>query len=340
MPEISIIVPVYKVEKYLHECIESIINQTFKDIEIILVNDGSPDNCGKICDEYAKKDNRIIVIHQKNGGLSNARNTGIRHAMGQYIAFVDSDDIIDIKYCEVLYNLIKDSNYDFSVCDVHKFKDENFSKPINDVNNIKIINNIEFLTLQINKKTEFGVWNKLYKKSVFEKILFADGKLNEDVIFSADLAATLSNKIICTNQKLYFYRQREGSIVANQLLQGSCDFIQAANHLINTSKKFYPHLYTSCVEYGVKFPWLFVDRIVVNNQRKNNINFLNSLQKLIRNNISIINDSTNFNYIDKFRMNLYAKSIYLYSINAYIRLIRVYLFKILKKDPYKDGHGI
>lgn len=341
MPEISIIVPVYNVEKYIHECIDSIINQSFTDIEIILVDDGSPDNCGRICDDYSRVDNRIKVIHQANGGLSNARNTGIKNANGKYIAFVDSDDIIDKNYCKILYEILYKTNYDFSVCAVYKFMDGFFSYPNqDDEEKIEIINNIDFIALQINKITEFGVWNKLYKKSVLEKIVFADGKLNEDVIFSAELAAKLNNKIISTNQKLYFYRQREGSIVANQSVKGSAHFIDAANHLINTSKVFYPHLYNSCVEYGVSFPWLFVDRIMVNKQLKNNMDFLISLQNLIRNNLSVINSSDKFSDILKFRMRLYSKSIFLYIINAYLRLLRVYLYKILRKDPYKDGHGI
>lgn len=104
---ISIVIPVYKVELYLEKCIESIINQTYKNLEIIIVDDGSPDNCPKICDEYAQKDNRIKVIHKENGGLSDARNAGIDVAAGKYIAFVDSDDYVSNDYIEYMYNLIK-----------------------------------------------------------------------------------------------------------------------------------------------------------------------------------------------------------------------------------------
>ena len=111
-PVISIIVPVYKVEKQLNKCIESILNQTFKDYELILVDDGSPDNCGHICDEYEKKDSRIKVIHKKNGGLSDARNAGLDIALGKYIGFVDSDDIIHPQMYEKLYNCINKSNLD------------------------------------------------------------------------------------------------------------------------------------------------------------------------------------------------------------------------------------
>ena len=115
-PKISIIVPVYKVEKYIHKCIDSILNQTFKDFELILVDDGSPDNCGKICDEYAKKDSRVIVIHKENGGLSSARNSGLDIARGDYIGFVDSDDYIENDMYELLYNLCEENNCDISSC--------------------------------------------------------------------------------------------------------------------------------------------------------------------------------------------------------------------------------
>ena len=124
VPKVSIIVPVYKVEKYLRKCIDSIINQTLKDIEIILVDDGSPDNCGKICDEYAAKDTRIKVIHKENGGLSSARNAGMEVAEGEYIGFVDSDDWIETDYVgELLFCLIQ-SESDMAICSIrHENKD-------------------------------------------------------------------------------------------------------------------------------------------------------------------------------------------------------------------------
>ena len=115
-PLLSIIVPVYNVEKYIERCIKSILNQSFTNFELILVDDGSPDNCGKICDEYKKKDSRIKVIHKKNGGLSDARNAGIERAKGEYIAFVDSDDFINKYMYEILYKNAKKWDADISIC--------------------------------------------------------------------------------------------------------------------------------------------------------------------------------------------------------------------------------
>ena len=113
---VSIIIPVYKVEKYLPNCIESILRQTFKDFELILVDDGSPDNCGEICEEYAQKDSRIKVVHQPNGGLSAARNSGIDIAKGDYLTFIDSDDFVFPHYLEILVKLCQENDADMSVC--------------------------------------------------------------------------------------------------------------------------------------------------------------------------------------------------------------------------------
>lgn len=114
MPEISVIVPVYKVEKYLADCVQSLMEQTFQDIEIILVDDGSPDRCGVLCDKLAEKDSRIRVIHQSNQGLSCARNSGVKAAIGRYICFVDSDDLVAPDYCQVLLELLEKTDYDFA----------------------------------------------------------------------------------------------------------------------------------------------------------------------------------------------------------------------------------
>ncbi|WP_227166600.1 glycosyltransferase, partial [Enterococcus faecium] len=128
MCEISIIVPVYKVEKYLRKCVDSILAQTFTDFEVILVDDGSPDNSGKICDEYAEKDNRVRVIHKENGGLSSARNAGIDVARGKYLGFVDSDDYIDEDMYEILYENLKIHDADISSVELIPFYGDRYKK--------------------------------------------------------------------------------------------------------------------------------------------------------------------------------------------------------------------
>ena len=162
---ISIIVPVYKVEPYLNKCVDSIINQTYKNIEIILVDDGSPDNCGKICDDYTKKDSRIKVIHKKNGGLSDARNYGIEASIGDYIMFVDSDDYISANMCEILLKTAKKYNADIINCNF----EEVFSNAESRINRQAVNKNEEvFSNLDMLKTFFFNytfdanvVWNKL-----------------------------------------------------------------------------------------------------------------------------------------------------------------------------------
>ena len=165
---ISIVIPVYKVEKYLEKCVESVINQTYKNLEILLVNDGSPDNCPKICDEYAQKDNRIKVIHKENGGLSDARNAGIDVAAGKYIAFVDSDDYVSNDYIEYMYNLIKEYNTQMATCETEVINAEKNKviKPREFEENIEVFSKRDlFYNILFAKKVEINAQNQGTKLS-------------------------------------------------------------------------------------------------------------------------------------------------------------------------------
>lgn len=171
---ISVIIPVYKVEKYLDECIQSVINQTYKNLEIILVDDGSPDNCGKICDEYAKKDNRIKVIHKENGGLSSARNAGLDIARGEYISFIDSDDYVSKDFIKNMS--IQMANADLIICgmkNVYK-EDEKCDEKENVVIKNETLTFIEANQKLIKPKNEIYVTacNKLYRRELFDNLRF------------------------------------------------------------------------------------------------------------------------------------------------------------------------
>ena len=226
MAEISIIVPVYNVEKYLENCIESILNQTFKDFELILVDDGSTDNSGKICDIYEKKDYRIKVIHKNNGGLSSARNIGLDIASGKYIGFVDGDDNIHPKMYEILYNLIKKYKSDISCCNYKKiydvFKDE--------YENVSLLEVIEMSNIEAIKNLydkEIGVklviaCNKLYRKNLFDNIRYKVGRVHEDE-FMAHRILYNSKKITYVDNELYYYLQREGSIMSKKSYKRKVD---------------------------------------------------------------------------------------------------------------------
>ena len=339
MPTISIIVPVYKVEAYLPSCVESLLTQSFSDIEIILIDDGSPDNCGAICDIYAKRDTRVRVIHQENAGLSCARNSGIDAARGKYLCFVDSDDIVSPEYCQVLFNLLDGTSYDFSVCGTCRFDDG--AQPIPDgTGNTFILSNIEFFQKQLSRKSEFGVWNKLYRKELFSKIRFAPKRLHEDVIWSGDLLQNLNCGVIATDAQHYYYRQRNGGIVSTQSQKCSADRVFAGAYLVEAASSVCPELLRDCLCYAVEYPWMFVDRIYVHRAFKTNELFLNALQAFLRKYIAKYWDLALFTEIQRNRMSCFAKSRFLYGVNAYARLARVYLYRILGKDTYRDGHGI
>ena len=188
---ITIVVPVYKVEKYIDRCVTSILNQTYKNLQIILVDDGSPDNCGKICDEYAKKDNRIEVIHKENGGLSDARNAGINIAKGKYIAFVDSDDYVSNDYIEYMYKILKKENAKISICELQivwkntKIEenikiDENTDaeENLNSEKNKKIEENAKLeknKKIKQNKENKENDVQKLTSKQALENLLYSQG---------------------------------------------------------------------------------------------------------------------------------------------------------------------
>lgn len=209
---ITVVVPVYKVEKYLNRCVDSILNQTYTDFELLLIDDGSPDNCGKLCDEYAKKDHRVFVIHQKNGGLSSARNTGIdwfyEKNKSEYITFVDSDDWLHPEYLSVLMAGITENHVKISVCNYNRVT---YEIPHKSYDNIKfeLTSPENFL---VNHSWQYNyAWGKLYHKSVFEDIRYPIGKIFEDT-FTTYKVLHKCEKIAYTELQLYYYFQNDQGI--------------------------------------------------------------------------------------------------------------------------------
>lgn len=216
MDKISIIVPIYNVEKYLEVCLNSIINQTYKNLEIILVNDGSTDSCLDICNKYKIKDERILLINKQNGGLSDARNMGIEVASGKYIMFIDSDDWIDLNMVEILYKVHVKYNACLVQCGFIREFEENEVILDNNIQNtiIKILDNKQVLKSICNTDgvKNIVVWNKLYRKDLFDNITFPKGRIYEDG-FTTYKILDKSKRIIDINNQMYHYRQREGSII-------------------------------------------------------------------------------------------------------------------------------
>lgn len=213
-PLISIIVPIYEVEKYLSKCINSIVKQTYTNLEIILVDDGSPDNCPDICDEWGQRDARIRIIHKKNGGLSDARNAGIALANGEYISFVDGDDWLKPEFLEILFALLERENADIAEGGVSYFNEE--GKCIRErcySEKIKALNKIDALRALVKDEGLYQtVWNKLYRRKVLEGIPFKKGKYNEDDFWTYQIFDR-AEKLVVTSDKLYCYLQRESSIM-------------------------------------------------------------------------------------------------------------------------------
>lgn len=241
---ISIVIPVYKVEKYLEKCIESIINQTYKNLEIIIVDDGSPDNCPQMCDEFAKSDKRIKVIHKENGGLSDARNAGIDIATGKYITFVDSDDYITNDYVEYMYNLIKKHNTKIATCEtqvVHIESDEE--------NQEQFIENIEVLTARdlfykilFAQKSDVSAYSKLYETALFRDIRYPKGVVYEDTATTYKLIEKC-DKIATGNKKCYFYFSRPNSISKMcGFNKNEIDYIKNTDEMLKYLQNKYPDL--------------------------------------------------------------------------------------------------
>ena len=224
-PLISVVVPVYNVEKYVEQCIRSIINQTYKSLEIIVVDDGSTDKSGKICDDLSAIDSRIKVIHKKNGGLADARNVGIDHANGDLIGFVDSDDYIHPDFYEELYNLMKEKETDIAECQFLRVDVENIENVkgiIDDANSniesqVVVEDNIDALRHLYGPRLQpyikkVVVWNKLYKKSLFNDVRFPVGKLHEDEFTTYKILYKCKN-LVSTNKIMHGYMQTKNSIM-------------------------------------------------------------------------------------------------------------------------------
>lgn len=234
MPKISVIIPVYKVEKYLKRCVESVLAQTYRDLEIILVDDGSPDRCPALCEELAAKDARVKVIHKKNGGLSSARNAGIAAATGMYIGFVDSDDYILPEMYEKLYHALCDNDADISICN-YAYVDEDTgaidkNKEAIDPVVTEVLDR-EQAYQKINVLWEgynyyVTAVNKLYRKELFDGRLFAEGRLHEDELIVHYLFEKC-RRVAVIGDVLYMYVQRQGSITNSTVSVKRLDAVYA-----------------------------------------------------------------------------------------------------------------
>lgn len=234
---ISVIVPIYRVEKFLPQCIESVLNQTFTDFELILVDDGSPDRCPEICDETAKRDARVRVIHQANAGLSAARNAGIEVAHGAWLSFVDSDDYIAPQFYEKLYQTAQRTDADCVMCSVQNVDES--GKPI-DSALMRVADEVKTGREVLRKIGRDDVtpyltaWNKLYRRKLFNTLRYPAGRQNEDVFVFAELFCQVQ-RAACVAEPLYFYRKRIDSIMNSAVTLRNLDemwaYVNCFEHL-------------------------------------------------------------------------------------------------------------
>ena len=216
---ISVIVPVYNVEKYLDDCVRSILRQTYTNIELILVDDESPDHAGELCDYYSKKDARVKVIHKKNGGLSDARNAGLDICTGTYISFVDADDYIDIDFLTVLHEMISATGCDVAQIGTQRVSEKGVVLPqtISIIEKRKIAKKNEIIEGLLTREIHCSAWCNLYKKSLFDNVRFQLGKLNEDLLMWMSLIDNVESMVL-SSDCLYNYRIREGSITRSDTI--------------------------------------------------------------------------------------------------------------------------
>lgn len=254
---ISVIVPVYNAERYIDQCVQSIVDQTYKKLEIILIEDGSLDNCGAICDEWAKKDERIRVYHVKNGGSAKARNIGLIHANGEYVGFVDADDFLLPQMYEVLYGLAVCNDAEIAECGYYTVDNENISDiwKTSEKKIVQIFNTKEALLENVRDDiVQQIVWNKLYLKQTIGQIYFTEGKYIDDEFWTYKIIGE-AKKIVSTSERLYCYRQQEASVMHQNFSVRRLDALEAKMQRLKYLEEKFPsiareaknNLYFTCV---------------------------------------------------------------------------------------------
>lgn len=256
---ISIIVPVYNVSKYIRKSLDSIVSQTYTNTEILLIDDGSKDDSGIICDEYAQRYSNIRVYHKTNGGVSSARNIGIKEAKGDYLTFIDSDDVVEPDMLDIMYGNAKKYNTPFSCCKIDVYE-QNGIKRILEIGKTGLFEKDEilkgFFTDQNIKNHMYGPYNKLFHKSIIRDVYFKPYKLGEDLLFVFELLQKCDSVYIA-DYVGYHYLLRPGSAVTSAFSIKRLDYIYAAEEMLVVCKRSCPHIQT------VLENWLFVNVVVI-----------------------------------------------------------------------------
>lgn len=314
---LSVIVPIYNVEKYVVKCIKSIIDQTYTNLQVILVDDGSTDKSGIICDKLSRMDNRIQVVHKKNGGLSSARNCGIDFARGKYICFIDSDDWIDINMFKNLINCMEANNADIVVCNYLETDNENYNYKNSEKYKVCEFTNIEAMNCLYEKdysRQMVVVWNKIYKRDLFNEVRFPNGKIHEDEFVNYRLYY-YSNKVVYMSSVYYYYRINMNSIThckynvnrlhALEAMDERLQFAQKINNIkfYNNTLKAYCYICINSLINCKKY--LKENKLLINSVKARTSCIINKY---------IANNSIKINKNEKFKLKILKKSVLLYRI--------------------------
>lgn len=282
--KVSIIVPVYNVEKYIEKCLKSLISQSYKNIEIILIDDGSKDNSGKICDEYKRKDSRIKVVHKENAGVSEARNSGLQEATGEYICFVDADDFVMNDYIEYMYELIVNNSSDIAIC-TKMFS--NFDEKQTSYEVIETLNGENTIIRILNYRIPIGVYSKIFKKDLINdnKIrFFKDIYMGEGFNFNVSCFQR-AKKVMISNHKVYYYRRDNNTSATTKFSIKKCENSLYAMEVMNDNLIIRTERVINSLEYAIWRTYSDAfDYMCLGNGKKDNLDKFKEYKNYIKNN--------------------------------------------------------
>lgn len=302
MPKLSIIIPVYNVSQFLPACINSVLSQTFTDFELLLINDGSSDNSGAICEGYVRMDNRVKVIHKENGGVSSARNLGLDLATGDYISFIDSDDPVEPQMYEVLINNAEKHNCDISVCRLDVIR-TNGSHHVIDLEESSLLSKefviSNYFTDSAIKEFFYGPYNKIFKKSLIDNIRFKNYKLGEDILFIFNVLQRAENIYLDTFVG-YHYIHHENSAMRSPFSAKRLDYIYAAQEIVRISENTSRYALESARAWFYRHVLVTLRQIYINGveNQSNIVGFIKKYMPFIKENKKYLHQLESKRFLD------------------------------------------
>jgi glycosyltransferase involved in cell wall biosynthesis len=322
-PVISIIVPVHNVDSHLRKCLDSILAQTFTDFEVIVVNDGSSDGSGYICDAYAKQDERVKVMHKEYKGVSAARNTGVECAAGDFIGFVDSDDYIDRNMYQTLYQLCLDTQSDISICTLGREIDGVLiNKGTEKIYSKKLDHQEAMRELFKGMLYRFSLCNKLFKRTCFDGVQFPEGRIHEDLATTYKLFAN-ANQAVFTNYIGYIYVKQQKSILTSSYHEKRLDAFRGWDEILNFIHRAYPQLtneVNACFVYFCTDHIYAILRQVSNKEERKQ--YLNTIQQTVKKNYRSLRKNTMLSVNYRFIISIINYNISLFAVAHWIKHVR------------------